>query len=225
MMSKTWKVWGVFGQGYGRYPFDYRVTLGFGSIACGLDPVSPVIRLSIEHGINSGDDVDISTLTMEQYLALIRDDIRLGVVKPKIGNDVEFEINSNFMMELRRKLFAGEKVKPRTTMGKENMKEPVPRDLPVVQTYVPLTTFLEPFTNSATIYALGLVCNEAKVTVHITPPDDDYLALAINPILNKHLNKFGEEFADNTRVFEKIDSNHVNDLKELLRTYDFETFI
>ncbi|GJZ89472.1 hypothetical protein Tco_0661254, partial [Tanacetum coccineum] len=41
-----------------------------------------------------GDDVDISTLTMEQYLALIQDNIRLGVVKPEIGNDVEFEINS-----------------------------------------------------------------------------------------------------------------------------------
>ncbi|GKD93704.1 hypothetical protein Tco_1373541, partial [Tanacetum coccineum] len=54
-----------------------------------------------------GDDVDISTLTIEQYLALIRDNIRPGVVKPEIGNDIEFEINSNFMRELRRKIFAG----------------------------------------------------------------------------------------------------------------------
>ncbi|GKE35587.1 hypothetical protein Tco_1454909, partial [Tanacetum coccineum] len=61
--------------------------------------------------------------------------------------------------------------------------------------------------------------------VHIAPPDDDYVAPATNPILNKLLNEFGEEFADNTRVFEKIDSNPVNDLKELLKTYDFETFI
>ncbi|GJX80430.1 cysteine-rich receptor-like protein kinase [Tanacetum coccineum] len=36
-----------------RYPFDYRVTLGFGSILGGLDPVSPVIRLPIKRGINS----------------------------------------------------------------------------------------------------------------------------------------------------------------------------
>ncbi|GKB82195.1 reverse transcriptase domain-containing protein, partial [Tanacetum coccineum] len=36
-----------------------------------------------------------------------QDDIRPGVVKPKIGYDVEFEINSNFMRELRRKLFKG----------------------------------------------------------------------------------------------------------------------
>ncbi|GJV34690.1 ribonuclease H-like domain-containing protein [Tanacetum coccineum] len=54
-----------------------------------------------------GDDVDINTFTIEQYLALIQDDIRPGMVKPEISNDVEFEINSNFMRELRRKLFIG----------------------------------------------------------------------------------------------------------------------
>ncbi|GJV84278.1 hypothetical protein Tco_1524176 [Tanacetum coccineum] len=62
-------------------------------------------------------------------------------------------------------------------------------------------------------------------TVYITPPDDNYVAPATNHILNKHFNEFGEEFTDNTRVSEKIDSNPVNDLKELLKTYDFETFI
>ncbi|GJW64881.1 integrase, catalytic region, zinc finger, CCHC-type containing protein [Tanacetum coccineum] len=44
---------------------------------------------------------------MEQYLALIQDNIRPGIVKPEIGDDVEFEINGNFMMELRRQLFKG----------------------------------------------------------------------------------------------------------------------
>ncbi|GKA40106.1 ribonuclease H-like domain-containing protein [Tanacetum coccineum] len=63
-----------------------------------------------------GDDVDISSLTMEQYLALIRDDITPGVVKPEIGNDIEFEINSNFMMELRRKLFIVPMMKMPTNM-------------------------------------------------------------------------------------------------------------
>ncbi|GJS14440.1 hypothetical protein Tco_0408912 [Tanacetum coccineum] len=53
------------------------------------------------------DDVDISELTMEQYIALIPDDIKPGIVKPKIGDDVEFEINANFMRELRRKISAG----------------------------------------------------------------------------------------------------------------------
>ncbi|GKD21437.1 hypothetical protein Tco_1223140, partial [Tanacetum coccineum] len=32
--------------------FDYRVTLGFSSIAVGLDHVNPVIRLPIKHGIS-----------------------------------------------------------------------------------------------------------------------------------------------------------------------------
>ncbi|GKE59452.1 hypothetical protein Tco_1498637, partial [Tanacetum coccineum] len=53
------------------------------------------------------DDVDISTLTIEQYIALIPDDIKPGIVNPKIGDDVEFEINANFMRELKRKLFVG----------------------------------------------------------------------------------------------------------------------
>ncbi|GKB89463.1 hypothetical protein Tco_0961735 [Tanacetum coccineum] len=60
-----------------------------------------------EDVIHMEDDVDISVLTMEQYIALIPDDIKPGIVNPKIGDDVEFEINSNFMRELRCKLFAG----------------------------------------------------------------------------------------------------------------------
>nr|GEY22320.1 hypothetical protein [Tanacetum cinerariifolium] len=152
-------------------------------------------------------------------------------------------------------------------MGKENVKEPVPRDLPVVQTYVPPTKFLVKNVDrfrkilTPTIHILpnlksmvqsyvtrGPVHDKEKVvrekehdydiplqdhvmqtltpqTVHITLPDDNYVVSATNPILNKHLNEFGEEFTNNTMVSEKIDSNHVNDLKELLKTYDFETFI
>ncbi|GKB97218.1 putative reverse transcriptase, RNA-dependent DNA polymerase [Tanacetum coccineum] len=34
-------------------------------------------------------------------------DINPGIVNPKIGDDVKFEINANFMRELRRKLFPG----------------------------------------------------------------------------------------------------------------------
>ncbi|GJR84793.1 hypothetical protein Tco_0155578 [Tanacetum coccineum] len=52
------------------------------------------------------DDVDISALTMEQYIDLIPDDIKPGIVNPKIGDGVEFEINANFIRELRRKLLA-----------------------------------------------------------------------------------------------------------------------
>ncbi|GJT95131.1 hypothetical protein Tco_1090649 [Tanacetum coccineum] len=53
------------------------------------------------------DDVDIIALTIEQYIALIPDDIKPGIVNPKIGDNVEFEINANFMRELTRKLFTG----------------------------------------------------------------------------------------------------------------------
>ncbi|GJW28342.1 reverse transcriptase domain-containing protein [Tanacetum coccineum] len=53
------------------------------------------------------DYVDISALTIEQYIALIPDDIKPRIVKTKIGDDIEFEINVNFMRELRRKLFIG----------------------------------------------------------------------------------------------------------------------
>ncbi|GKC08125.1 zf-CCHC domain-containing protein, partial [Tanacetum coccineum] len=164
----------------------------------------------------------------------------------------------------------GKKVKARTTMGKENVKEPVPCDLPVVQTYVPLMPFLgDPYRTRETICAigipeeiqedegymndgcditvedverlrkiltpsihtlpklepivqqympLGLVCNKAKV---VREEEQDYDI----PLQDHHLNEFREAFADNTGVFEKIDSNTVNDLKDLLRTYDFETFI
>ncbi|GJW89475.1 reverse transcriptase domain-containing protein [Tanacetum coccineum] len=50
--------------------------------------------------------VDVSALTMEQYISLIPDDIKPDIVNPKIGDDIEFEINANYMRELRRKLFA-----------------------------------------------------------------------------------------------------------------------
>ncbi|GJY44980.1 hypothetical protein Tco_0433193 [Tanacetum coccineum] len=53
------------------------------------------------------DDIDISALTIEQCIALISNDIKPGIVNPKIGNDIEFEINANFLRELRRKIFAG----------------------------------------------------------------------------------------------------------------------
>nr|GEU57215.1 hypothetical protein [Tanacetum cinerariifolium] len=51
------------------------------------------------------DDVDINTLTMEQYLVLIQDNIRQGIVKPEIDGDIKFEINGNFMREVRREIF------------------------------------------------------------------------------------------------------------------------
>ncbi|GJW62379.1 hypothetical protein Tco_0111714 [Tanacetum coccineum] len=65
------------------------------------------------------------------------------------------------------------------------------------------------------------------LTVHITPLDDDYVAPATNPILDKQLNKFGEEFSNITRAAKKANDNPVKDVKELsdINTYDCETFI
>ncbi|GKB91839.1 putative reverse transcriptase domain-containing protein [Tanacetum coccineum] len=53
--------------------------------------------------------VDVDTLTMEQYLALSRENQAPGVVKPEIGGNVNFEIKSQFMHELRKDTFFGNK--------------------------------------------------------------------------------------------------------------------
>ncbi|GKE20723.1 hypothetical protein Tco_1432235, partial [Tanacetum coccineum] len=111
--------------GFVGYPFNYHVTLGFGSIAGGIDHVNPVIRLPLEHGISMGlfqrgliicigiigqakdiysgtmAGVDINTLTMEQYLALSRENQAPSMVKPEIEGNVNFEIKSQFMREFR----------------------------------------------------------------------------------------------------------------------------
>ncbi|GJT98756.1 hypothetical protein Tco_1094274 [Tanacetum coccineum] len=46
---------------------------------------------------------------MEQYLALSRDNQAPGVVKPEIGGNVNFEIKSQFMHELKEDTFSGNK--------------------------------------------------------------------------------------------------------------------
>ena len=51
--------------------------------------------------------VDINTLTLEEYLALNRDEQGPGLVRPTIGADVQFEIKPQFMRELREKPFTG----------------------------------------------------------------------------------------------------------------------
>nr|GEW96510.1 reverse transcriptase domain-containing protein [Tanacetum cinerariifolium] len=53
-------------HGFVGYPFDYRVPLGFSSIAGGLDHVNPIIRLPIEHGIYS------DTMCTGYYIRLTR---------------------------------------------------------------------------------------------------------------------------------------------------------
>ncbi|GKA95847.1 hypothetical protein Tco_0817942 [Tanacetum coccineum] len=164
----------------------------------------------------------------------------------------------------------GEKIKAIMTMGKENMKEPVPHDLPptlfpghlkeqmgspyktretirmngnpeeihnvkaqddegdmdVVQPYIPLGPVHDMdkiVKEKEHDYDILLNDNVMQAltpqTVHITPPGDDYVALAINPMSNKQLNKFEEECSNITKVVEKEYDNPV------IKTYDCETFI
>ncbi|GJX14406.1 hypothetical protein Tco_0206164 [Tanacetum coccineum] len=52
---------------------------------------------------------EIDNLTMEQYLALTRANRTPKLVKPEIGGNVNFEIKSQFMQELREDTFSGNK--------------------------------------------------------------------------------------------------------------------
>ncbi|GJY82457.1 hypothetical protein Tco_0495833 [Tanacetum coccineum] len=167
----------------------------------------------------------------------------------------------------------GEKVKAITIMGKENMKDPVPRDLPPMpflghlkeqidegdmdvgwditsKNVEKLTQFLTPTIHTLPNFEpvvqpyipLGPVHDKDKIigeeeqdysiplndsvmqpltpqAVHIIPPDDDHVAQAINPMSNKQLNKFKEEFFNITKVAKKEYDNPI------MKTYDCETFI
>ncbi|GKB17544.1 zinc knuckle CX2CX4HX4C containing protein [Tanacetum coccineum] len=85
------------------YPFDYHVTLGFGSMAGGLDHVNPIIRLPLEHEISRKYGG-----SRHQYS---HHGIILSIVtrKPEIRGNVNFEIKSQFMRELREDTFSGNK--------------------------------------------------------------------------------------------------------------------
>ncbi|GKC33349.1 hypothetical protein Tco_1040643 [Tanacetum coccineum] len=54
-------------------------------------------------------DGEIDNLTMEQYLALTQGNQASGVAKPEIRSNVNFEIKSQFMRELREDTFSGNK--------------------------------------------------------------------------------------------------------------------
>ncbi|GKB36534.1 hypothetical protein Tco_0881476 [Tanacetum coccineum] len=54
-------------------------------------------------------EVDINTLTIEKCLALTRGNQAPSVVKPEIEGNVNFEIKSQFMRELREDNFLGNK--------------------------------------------------------------------------------------------------------------------
>nr|GEW31937.1 hypothetical protein [Tanacetum cinerariifolium] len=249
--------------------------------------------------------VERSMLTIEQYLALTRDNIIPGVVKPEIGDDVAYDewirkfienIESNIMAlktttkKMQEKVFkltqavltnTSERIKAKTEMehlkrqkcnlyktqefvcmigttkmtheektqinnGSYMMVKDVERLRQILTPSIYVLSNLKPIVQ--TYMPLRLVRNKAKVVrgeehdyniplqddkmqpltpqiVHIIPPYDDYVASASNLILNKHLNEFKEEFSDKPRVSNEIDSNPINDVKELLKIFDFETYI
>ncbi|GJR82818.1 hypothetical protein Tco_0153603 [Tanacetum coccineum] len=170
-----------------------------------------------------------------------------------------------------------EKVKARTTMGKESVKELVPHNLPPM----PFLGHLKAHIGSPNITCktvcmienpgevhklkaredkgdrdvmqsdmlLGPIHDKEEIireqdydiplqdgmmqpltpqTVHIKPPNDDYVAPATSPTLDKQLNEFGMECTNITRIAEMADGNPVNDIKELsdiIMTSDFEIFV
>ncbi|GJS45598.1 putative reverse transcriptase domain-containing protein [Tanacetum coccineum] len=86
-------------------PFSLLVLRRLGSIFTSV--YVPVQKLKKALGTMAGVDVD--TLTMEQYLALSRENQAPGVVKPEIRGNVNFELKSQFMRELREDTFSGNK--------------------------------------------------------------------------------------------------------------------
>ncbi|GJZ19281.1 zinc finger, CCHC-type containing protein [Tanacetum coccineum] len=242
-----------------------------------------------------GDDVNIITLTISNTWLGFNDDIRPGVVKPRLainnhkGNKIDDSpdsidaIQESFkeahpskecpLKKEDKEVEQREKFKARTTMGKENMKEPVPRDLPPTPFLGHLKEQIgSPYRTRETVCMIenpgevhkmkaredegdidvgwdikvkdaerlreeeqdydiplhdGVMQPLAPQTVHITPPDDDYVAPTTNPILDKQLKEFRKEFSDITRVAKKANCNPVNDVKEFsdIKKYDCETFI
>ncbi|GJW98662.1 hypothetical protein Tco_0180470 [Tanacetum coccineum] len=206
------------------------------------------------------DDVDISALTIDQYITLIPDDIKPG---PKIGYDEDTYEHVRTVLEIMDLfhfpsvthdaiMLKGEKVKAITKMGKENMKESVPHDLPPTPFLGHLKEQIgSPYRTRETVHMignpeeihnekahedkgdmdvvvppcipLGLVHDKDKIVrekeqdydiplndsvmqplapqmIHITQPDDDYVAPATNPMSNKQSNKFEEEFSHITEI-------------------------
>ncbi|GJX60309.1 hypothetical protein Tco_0291699 [Tanacetum coccineum] len=106
-----------------------------------------------------------------------------------------------------------EKVKARTKMGKESLKAPVPSDLPPTSFLGHLKEQIGPIHDKEEIvrdekqdYNIplhdGVMQPLTPQTVHITPPDDDYVAPATSPTLDKQLNEFMKECFNITRVAE-----------------------
>nr|GEX66991.1 hypothetical protein [Tanacetum cinerariifolium] len=129
------------------------------------------------------------------------------MVKPEIDDDVEFEINSNFMRELRRKIFKG-------SITAWDLLE-----IAFIRQYcLPFKTakkleeirkFKEEM--GETLYHAWERYGDLLYRLHITPPDDDYVAPA-NPIFDMRLKEFGVELFDMTENDEKADGSNSKEM-------------
>ncbi|GJW21918.1 hypothetical protein Tco_0032540 [Tanacetum coccineum] len=98
----------------------------------------------------------------------------------------------------------------------------LPNLKPVVQPYIPLGPVHDKdkiVREKEQDYDDSVMQPLTPQTIHITPPDDDYVAPATNPMSNKQLNKFEEEFSNVTKAAEKEYDNPV------IKTYNCKTFI
>ncbi|GJV95568.1 hypothetical protein Tco_1547145 [Tanacetum coccineum] len=100
-----------------RGMWDRRVSMGqILNENSGMSTLEPLMELIIEHctgkcnlSISNEMVREIDNLTMEQYLALTQGNQAPSVVKPEIGGNVNFEIKSQFMRELREDTISGNK--------------------------------------------------------------------------------------------------------------------
>ncbi|GJS83609.1 hypothetical protein Tco_0750150 [Tanacetum coccineum] len=109
-----------------RGMWDRRVSIGQTlNENSGLSTLEPLMELIIEHCTGKCNhsidnemvsisifilaEGEIDNLTMEQYLALTRGNQAPGVFKPEIRGNLNFEIKSQFIWELREDTFFGNK--------------------------------------------------------------------------------------------------------------------
>ncbi|GJU49167.1 hypothetical protein Tco_1218722 [Tanacetum coccineum] len=94
---------------------DHPVRTDSRQVCPARDRLATVLSVGIAHIAaysiigNKMGDTDINTLTMEQYVALTHGNQAPSVVKPEIGGNVNFEIKSQFMRELREDTFSRNK--------------------------------------------------------------------------------------------------------------------
>ncbi|GKC08301.1 hypothetical protein Tco_0999911 [Tanacetum coccineum] len=210
-------------------------------------------------------------------------DISNNVDTKKLKDNIHaFQVQANQLAQMVL-TNTGKRVKAKTKIGKEDMKEPVPRDLPVVQPYVPLMLFLGHLKGNSykthevvcmiripkKTHTKAEVDNGWDITIKdverlrqiLTPTVRPFPNLEFEPVVQpcmplsvfrdeanvareeEHDNDiplkygvmqpltpqtFGKKFFDITRVDEKANGNPIKDVKdlsEIIKTYDFETFI